>query len=431
MRVLIGSTPLAGHVNPMVAIGHVLIADGHEVIGLSGSTFRKRFEAIGAAFRPLPPSANPDFQNLASFAPELRSLPADAPSLVRTRVAVGAALIDTIPLQHEAIQRILCDIHVDVVVADNAFFGILPMLLGPRATRPAVIVCGTSILQWQRADGAPNFIGLPPASTDAERKEYAVIAQERETLLEQPNVTRVNGHLAAMGLRPLPRNLFESAVELSDVYLQLAVPGFEFPRQMPPSVQFIGALPIVPNQAPLPPWAPQLDDGRKVVLVTQGTVANRDLGLLVGATLAALADEPDLLVVATTGGQPIEAIPGPIPANARLATYLPFELILPKTDVFVTNGGYGGVTQALSFGVPLVTAGLSEDKGDVNVRVAWFGLGINLGTNTPTRAALRDAVRTVLGTPSYRQHARNMAERFAAIDTRAEILRIIKQVTSN
>jgi UDP:flavonoid glycosyltransferase YjiC (YdhE family) len=37
------------------------------------------------------------------------------------------------------------------------------------------------------------------------------------------------------------------------------------------------------------------------------------------------------------------------------------------------NGGYGGVNQAMSFGVPLVTAGLTEDKADVNAPVAWSG----------------------------------------------------------
>jgi UDP:flavonoid glycosyltransferase YjiC (YdhE family) len=234
-----------------------------------------------------------------------------------------------------------------------------------------------------------------------------------------------------MGLRPLPRKVFESPVELADVYLQLSVPGFEFPRVLPPSVRFIGALPIVPSQAPLPPWAHELDGPRKVVLVSQGTVANHDLGLLIGPTLAALADEPDLLVVVTTGGRPVEAVPGLIPANARLASYLPFVWLLPKVDVCVTNGGYGGVNQALRFGIPLVTAGLTEDKADVNVRVAWFGVGIDLTTNTPTPAALRNAVRTVLDTQNYRRRAAHMAKEFAAIDTRGEILRIVRQVAPN
>lgn len=128
-------------------------------------------------------------------------------------------------------------------------------------------------------------------------------------------------------------------------------------------------------------------------------MANHHLGLLVAPTLAALANEPDVLVVATAGGRPVDAIPGLIPGNARVASYLPFEWLMPKVDVLVTNGGYGSVTQAMSSGIPLVTAGLTEDKADVNARVAWSGVGINLATNDPAPEALRLAVRTVLDTP--------------------------------
>src|SRR4030081_19118 len=204
--------------------------------------------------------------------------------------------------------------------------------------------------------------------------------------------------------------------------MQLTAPSFEFPRDIPPSVHFIGALPITPNQAPLPPWANDLDGSRKIVLVTQGTVANHDFSLLVGPTLAALANEPDLLVVSTAGARPIDTIPGPIPGNARLATYLPFEWMLPKVDVFVTNGGYGSVNQAMSFGIPLVTAGLTEDKADVNACVAWSGVGIDLTTNEPTPQALREAIRTVLDKRYCGACVSSMADEFDGIDTRSEIL---------
>jgi UDP:flavonoid glycosyltransferase YjiC (YdhE family) len=182
---------------------------------------------------------------------------------------------------------------------------------------------------------------------------------------------------------------------------------------------------------PLPPWAHELDGSRKVVLVTQGTVANHNLGLLVAPTLAALANEPDVLVIATAGGRPGDAIPGQVPSNARVASFLPFEWLLPRVDVLVTNGGYGSVNQAMSYGVPLVTAGLTEDKADVNARVAWSGVGINLATNEPTPEALREAVRTVLDRPAHRQRAAQMAAEFARINTRSEILAVIGRVVAD
>jgi UDP:flavonoid glycosyltransferase YjiC (YdhE family) len=258
--------------------------------------------------------------------------------------------------------------------------------------------------------------------------EYAAIAQEHDRIIYEPLGRRLNRSLKDLGVGPLSMPPFDSGVELADAYLQLTAPSFEFPRELPPSVHFVGAPPIIPNQAPLPSWAHELDGSRKVVLVTQGTVANHDLGLLIGPTLAALANEPDLLVIATAGGRPIDAIPGPIPSNARLATYLPFDWVLPKADVFVTNGGYGSVNQAMSFGIPLVTAGLTEDKADVNARVAWSGVGINLATNEPTPQALREAIRTVLDKPNYRLRASLMADEFDGIDTRSEVLRIVSQV---
>ena len=423
MKIVIATTPAPGHVNPMLAIARILINEGHEVVAFTGSAFKDRVESIGAAFRPIPASADQDVVDPFSKYPELKETP---PGLGLLRGIIERLFADHIPAQHEGLQHVLREIPADIVIGDDFFCGLLPMLMGPRSKRPPIVLFGTSILHWHREDGAPNFLGLPPA-TLAQRDEYAAIAQEYERIVNQPVARHVNQYLEDMGIGPLSTPLLESVVELADAYMQLTVPSFEFPRTFPPSVRFIGALPIIPNQAALPSWAAELDGRRKVVLVTQGTVANHDFGLLVAPTLAALANESDLLVVVTAGGRPVEAIPGPIPANARLASYLPFEWILPKADVFVTNGGYGSVNQAMSFGIPLVTAGLTEDKADVNARVAWSGVGINLATNEPTQQAVRDAIRTVVKIPSYRSHVTAMAQEFARVDTRAEVLRIVDE----
>jgi UDP:flavonoid glycosyltransferase YjiC (YdhE family) len=111
----------------------------------------------------------------------------------------------------------------------------------------------------------------------------------------------------------------------------------------------------------------------------------------------------------------------------RVAQYLPFEWVLSKIDAFVTNGGYGSVNQALSFGVPVVTAGTVGDRGDVGVRVAWSGVGVNLATNAPTAAALRPAVRLVLDDPKFRAQAMLYAGEARRIDTASEILNILRQ----
>jgi len=427
MKILMASTPAAGHINPMLAIGRVLMAGGHELVCLSGTWLRDRIERAGAQFRALTQAADLDPQDILSAAPELKVIP---PGPEWMRVAIERIFIDRISPQHQSLRAALEDFPADAIVADNTFFGVFPMLLGPRSERLPVVVAGTSFLHWLRDDGAPHFLGLPPATTAADRERYAGAAAEIDRIVHQPVGRRLNRMLRDFGVGPITLPLFDSIVVLADAYLQLSVPGFEFPRPIPRSVHFVGAPPIIAGQAPLPSWAGDLDGARKIVLVTQGTVANHNFGLLVAPTLAALADEPDVLVVVSTGGRPIDAIPVSIPGNARVATYLPFEWLLPKVDAFVTNGGYGSVNQALSFGIPLVTAGLTEDKADVNARVAWSGVGINLRTNEAAPEAVREAVRAVLDTTNYRARAGEMAAAFRGIDTRAEILRIVEQVVN-
>jgi MGT family glycosyltransferase len=427
MKVLVACTPATGHLNPLLAVAHGLIDDRHEVTFLTGSMLQSRVEAIGAKFRPLPADADLDLRDMDGAVPELKNV---EPGLEWLGIAIQCLFVNTMPAQLAGVRQLVREIQPDVVVADDMFFGVLPMLLGPRASRPPIVLCGTSILHATREDGAPLFLGLPPASTQAERDSYAVIAKEYDSVVNEPATRRINELLTGLGAGLLSMPLFESVVVLADAYLQLSVPSFEFPRKLPPHVHFVGTPPIVPNQAPVPPWADDLDGSRKVVLVTQGTFANYNFGLLVAPTLAALANEPDLLVVVTTGGRPVDTIPGTIPSNARVSTYLPFEWILRKTDVFVTNGGYGSVNQAMSRGIPIVTAGLTEDKADVNARIAWSGVGINLASNQPDPNVLRGAVRAVLEQPSYRMRAASMADEFDKRDTRSLIVRIINEAAT-
>jgi UDP:flavonoid glycosyltransferase YjiC (YdhE family) len=281
-------------------------------------------------------------------------------------------------------------------------------------------------LHLRRDDGAPPFAGLPPAVDDAQLAEHAPIHAAHQAAFIGPINADLEACLRGMGIESPTISMFDSTVLLPDAYLQLTVPSFEYPRErLPTSVRFVGTPPILPDQAPLPPWADDLDGSCKVVMVTQGTLSNHDFSELVVPTLAALASEPDVLVVVTAGGRSSATIPGPIPDNARLADYLPLDWLFPKVDAIVTNGGYGTVNQALSYGIPIVGAGASEDKPDVNARVAWSGVGIDLQTNTPVPEALRAAVRNVLDERRYRMRAKVVAAEFATLDTTAEILAVL------
>jgi hypothetical protein len=396
------------------------------VVALCAHALRDLIEASGATFRPFPPIADFDLRNVDTEFPGFTDV---NPGPDRNLFIVKKAFVDTIPAQHEAIRQVLQDFPADVILAESFLFGILPMLLGPRSERPPILMLGTMPLHLHRDDGAPPFGGQPPATNEAQREQNAEAYQRHHAAFLGPIDVDLQARLLSMGIEPPAMTMFDTTVLLPDAFLQLTAPSFEFPREhLPSSVRCVGALPIVPNQAPLPPWANELDGSRRVVLVTQGTLSNHDFTELVAPTLAALAEEPDLLVVVTAGGRSSASIPGPIPDNARLADYLPMEWLLPRVDMLVTNGGYGTVNQALSYGVPIVAAGSTEDKPEVAAQVAWSGAGIDLQTARPTPEVLKDAVRCVLDEPRYRQRAKLLAAEFAALDTTSEILSVLTEL---
>jgi UDP:flavonoid glycosyltransferase YjiC (YdhE family) len=120
----------------------------------------------------------------------------------------------------------------------------------------------------------------------------------------------------------------------------------------------------------------------------------------------------------------LEAIPCALPPNTIASRFLDFSQVLPHTDVLVAFGGYGTVSQALNFGVPMVVAGQTEDKPDIGARVAHTGAGIYLRTDDPTIHQVRYAVEQILSEPSFREKAWKMALEFRSYNA-AKCLRLL------
>jgi MGT family glycosyltransferase len=409
-RFLVAGTPVPGHISPLLAVCRDLVGRGHEVVMHTASIFRQRAEAAGARFVPFRSEIDLDYRRLDEHFPERARLPAGPPQLA---FGLKHVFADAIPHQHAGIAEILRDFPAHAIVIDTMFCGVMPLLLGPRDKRIPVVSLGITALARSSVDTAFFGTAMPPPATPAARARSAAMTLYLQKNLYGEVQDYFNTILAAQGSPALPEFLFDALVTLPDLYLQLTAARFEYPRSdMPGNVRFVG--PLVPPPSvdfEPPPWWDELGAGRPVVLVTQGTLANTDLTQLVGPTLTALAGA-DVTVVATTGGPPLDAIPVPLPANARAVVFLPFDRLLPKVDVMVTNGGYGAVNHALSLGVPLVVAGDSEEKPEIAARVAWAGAGINLESARPSPEQIRDAVLTALADSRYRRGAQALRDDF-------------------
>jgi UDP:flavonoid glycosyltransferase YjiC (YdhE family) len=331
--------------------------------------------------------------------------------------------------QFRGLQAILKEFPAEVLIHETMFTGVLPMLLGPRSERPASVYLGITALPLERADGAPFGPGLPPSEDPEKRKEYAEIA--RNEMQWFPMTHTANKMLGDIGLPPLPTSLLASSAKLADLILQPCTPGFEFPLSEPEEkLHFIGTL-LPSGTGDVPEQIKEAKKaGRKIILVSQGTVANNDLGKLLAPTILGLGDREDLLILVTTGGKPIENIPSALAPNTIASQYLNFGKILPDVDVLVAFGSYGTVTQALRFGLPMVVAGKGEDKPEVAARITWTGAGIDLATDTPTSEQIRDAVDQILTKPEYRACAQKLGQQFASYDSTARLLRSVEELVA-
>jgi MGT family glycosyltransferase len=417
MKILIASTGVPGHLNPLLTAANILIQRNHEVIVQTSPEMQSRVDAAGIPF-----ISSPTEVDMEQFFEDREAV---APGIDRFRYDVEELFTKEIPPQSAALKATLRNFPADLILVDNLYMGTLPMLLGPREERSAIAHMGITVLNLGSGKNVPPRPGTSPEEQIAEQ------ARRKRTLLI-PVQTAVNKVLSQMGCGALPCPLLESMSTLPDLYLHPGIRSFEYPDESldSSSVHYIGSLPLPPGQSELPEWWNELDRTKRLVLVTQGTLANRDLGQLIGPTLTALANEKDLIVLVTTGGHPAESIPVEIPANARVAEFLPYQKVFPDVDLLITNGGYGTVNMALAHAIPIISAGMTEDKEEVSAHVQWSGAGIDLRTNQATADEIHAATKKIFESPAYRNRAKELAAEFKRHNSEVELVSLIEECVS-
>ncbi|MBA2937127.1 glycosyltransferase [Paenibacillus sp. CGMCC 1.16610] len=409
-KFLFAAMPIQGHISPGLPIAKRLVELGHEVMWYSTSKYRGKIEATGALFKKVQSAKDLDDSRYEEWFPERSKFQ----GVNQMKFDLKHIFFGEMPAYAADLTRILKDFPADVVVMDGAFTGMLPLKLTGQA--PKIAAYGVFPMTLSSRDTAPFGLGISPSTSALGRMRNKLLNGLVENIMFADVQKHANKLLSLINVPKLPYFALTAPAMASDLFLQGTSPSFEYPRSdLPSHVKFVGPyLPAKQTEFTPPSWWDEMKN-RTVVYVTQGTIANEDFRKLLIPTIQALAGE-DVLVVATTGGRPLKNVDIPLPDNVRLESFIPHHELLPHVDAIVTNGGYGGVQQAIYYGLPIVSAGKTEDKPEVCARVEWSGVGINLKTDRPSKENILHAVKQVLNQPQYKKNVMRLSREFQSMD---------------
>ncbi|WP_369777366.1 glycosyltransferase [Streptomyces sp. R33] len=386
MRVLFTVPPLAGHVNPTVAVGAELAARGHQVAWAGPAGALARLLPAHARILPAGEETGGGYAALHDRWRDLRGVGA-------LRFLWEEALVPLARAMVPGVTDAVRGFAPDLMVADQQ------ALAGPVVARrlgiPWVTSASTS------AELTRPFADFPKVGEWVDEQISGFLT---ECGAEAEAEAGANGAEGEDGAGWDPRFSERLVLVFSTPELIGTQDGF------PPHYAFVGPAFGTRPHPPGFPWQ-RLDPERRRVLVSLGTLNQEAGGRFYGAVLGAaerLADEVQLVLVAPA------ALIGAVPGNVLLMERVPQLDLLPHLDAVVCHGGHNTVCEALAYGLPLVVAPIRDDQPIVARQVVGAGAGVRVRFGRTRSEELRDALTAVLDYPGPRRAARRIQASFAA-----------------
>ena len=371
LRLVVAAFGDAGHAFPAIALARELHRRGHEVLLESWEEWEEAATGEGLRFQ---------------AAQEYMVFPPPGPDTPQGQTVARAA---------RALAAMMDEFEPDLVVSD--ILTLAPTLAAEVAGVPhATLIPHVYPVQ---APGQPIYsLGFWPARTAVGRAGWRATMPVIEGGLRQGrdemNVTR-----ARLGLPPLER--FHGGI--SELLALVATfPQLEYPRAWPPGVHVSGPLLFE-----LPHGEVQIPEGDgPLVLVAPSTSQDPECELL-RAALEGLAEEPVRVLATSNNREPAEPIE--VPDNAELVPWLSYSQAMAAADLVICHGGHGTVARALAAGVPVLCCPAVGDMSENGARVSWSGTGLSLPRRLLSPRGVRLAAARILGSPSYRARASELA----------------------
>jgi UDP:flavonoid glycosyltransferase YjiC (YdhE family) len=418
MKILFASIPADGHFNPLTGLAVHLRERGHDVRWYTGPSYGSKLSALRVPHFPFIRAKDVNGENLTEHYPEYAKLGVGPKAIA---FALEKVFFVNLEGHLHDVGELRQAFPFEAVVFDGAFYA--GRLVAEKFDVPAYPIWPGPTPAPLSKTAPPPFFGLKPMAGPLGRLRDALVLK----LLagSTKNGMKIWHELRAReGLPEWKGSLFDLHNETSRAMFMVGSPGMDFPREdWPKNLEFVGPLVAHARKESslgeeLPAALAQKLERHagKVVVVSQGTIDNRDPEKLFVPTLTALAAS-EYLVVATTGGRHTDQLRRRFPQeNAVIEDFIAYGALMPRAGLFVSNGGYGSVLQALANGVPLLLAGKLEAKNDINARLDYRGLGIDLRTERPTPTQIQRGVERIFSEPSYRENVKRLSNELAGYD---------------
>jgi MGT family glycosyltransferase len=418
-NILFASVPFSGHVHPAVPIADALIKKGHKIKWYSGTYFRNTIESVGAEFFPF--IVPPDFND-----GNIRDIFREIPENNHARQAIyyiKNIFFKPMNIYYEELKKINEGFNADIIVTDEWFSGAIPFA---EKKEMKWVSYGNSPVMYVSKKYPGIGTGVMPDDSIYGRNRDNIIFYIQKAIFCRTQKF-INKLRAEAGLPKLEDFFINHNYKLSSCYLKFNTVDFEFPVvNLPDSIKFVGPVIFDNISESQFDWEKKIDKTRPLVFLTRGSHDLADINKLIVPSIKAL-NEMGIPAIVSTGGKPASVIPKELYyKDLIIEEYVPYSKIMPFTDMMITNGGFGGVSTALRFGVPLIVAGNSEDKPEIASRVQYTGCGINLRTGKPSVSQIKKAVRNIIDNNSYRNVARKISRSFLDKDAVKESVAFIE-----
>lgn len=406
-RILFANVPADGHFNPLTGLAVYLQSIGYEVRWYSSSMYADKLKKLGIHHYTFKKALDVTQENLNEVFPERVGMKSQ---VARLNYDLKHFFILRSTEYLEDITRIHASYPFDLMIADCMFLG-LPLV--KHTLNVPVLSMGIIPLSEISRDLPPPGLGMTPSYSLAGKLKQAILRTLATRVLFRKPDRLMKKILREHNIDPGNGYLFDVLTYNTDLLLQSGTPGFEYYRSdISKKIRFVGPLlPHDPGGRKQTWFDERLLTFEKVILVTQGTV-EKDIEKILVPTLQAFKDT-NYLVVATTGGSKTADLRARFPQrNVIIEDFIPFADVMPYANVYITNGGYGGVMLGIQHQLPLVVAGVHEGKNEINARIGYFELGKNLATEKPSPNQLLKAVEEVIANPVYKQNVIKLGEEF-------------------